>query len=313
MKKLLALLGVACVAVFCSACSSNSDGAGPAKDCTADATRTCTCSGGATGSQVCSSAGFWKACTCGTCPVTPMCAGKACGADDGCGSACLVGTCPTAQKCNAGTCKGGTCVPDCAGKSCGDFDLCGGICTSGGCAAPGFTCNAGKCECKPVCTTCGGDDTCGGKCATGACDPGFKCSAGACAVDPASRWVLTFTNGSIPVDKSWDSLSLPDPMVCAWIGGSRVCTADAPNTLNPSWGCAFPAVSAAALMAGIDVETWDNDRSSSGTCGESVTAAPGDAICTRGPVSVGPDDLKAKKWSWGCAPLMTVNATLMPL
>jgi hypothetical protein len=216
------------------------------------------------------------------------------------------------QKCNAGKCSSTICVPECTGKACGDVDLCGGKCLSGTCAKTGYICNAGTCECKPVCTTCGGDDSCGGKCATGSCSAGFKCSASACAVDPASKWVITVTNGTVPMDKSWNSFSKPDVMVCLWIGGKRLCTQDAADTLTPTWGCAFPAVTAATLMAGIDVETFDNDRSAAGTCGEAVPTAPGEAICTKGTVVAAAADFTSKTWGGGCAD-MKFNATLTPM
>jgi len=301
------------------ACSSDG-GSTPSgtRDCTPEATRACTCTNGSSGSQLCSSSGFWQSCTCGSCPVTPSCVGKVCGADDGCGNACLVGTCPTGEKCNSGVCKAGTCVPECTGKACGDPDLCGGICTSGTCAKPGFICNAGTCECKPVCTTCGGDDTCGGKCMTGSCAVGYKCSTGTCAVDPASKWIITVTKGTITTDGGWNTFSGPDAMVCLWIGGRRVCTQDSGDTLAPSWGCAFPAVAASTLMAGVDVEMFDNDRSGAGSCGDILTTAPGEAICTKGTVPVSSTNFTSKTWSASCknssgGVIMSFTATLTPM
>jgi hypothetical protein len=121
------------------------------------------------------------------------------------------------------------------------------------------------------------------------------------------------TNGSIPIDKDWNITSAPDAMACLWIGGARVCTQDAGDTLDPVWGCSFPPVQASTLLAGIDVETFDNDRFSGGSCAETLTSVPGDAICTKGTVHVTAADFKAKTWSFNCAPLMTVNAILTPL
>jgi hypothetical protein len=304
----VSIVGVA--ALLLNGCSS--DGGGVANDCAPNATRACSCSDGTDGSQVCSASGFWRACTCSACTVTPSCEGKACGADDGCGNACLVGSCAAGLSCVRGKCSDEICVPKCTGKMCGDPDECGGVCTSAPCAKTGFACVAGTCQCKPVCTTCGADDTCGGKCSTGACDAGFKCASGSCTVDPTSKWVITVTNGSIPIDRDWNSFSAPDAMVCLWIGGTRRCTADASDTLSPSWGCAFPPVTAATLMAGVDVETFDNDRSAVGTCAEAVSTAPGEAICSRGTVPVTAANFRSKTWSVSCT-AMTVNATLTPL
>lgn len=301
--------GVVWLGVACSA-----GGEAPTKDCSAGTTRACTCAGGESGSQFCTADGFWRECTCvGACPpgVTPSCFGKPCGSDDGCGNSCKTGTCPTDQKCVDGTCRAGACF-DCSGKACGADDGCGKPCLSGSCK-PGYTCNSGKCECKPVCVSCGADDGCGGTCATGACpDAGFKCLAGGCAVDPASKWVVKVTTGTLPVDKGWNSLGAPEPIVCLWIGGTRLCTQEGGSTLTPTWGCSFPAVSAATLKAGIDVEMFDNDRSGPGICAEVVPSPPGDVICAKGTVPVTDAQFKARTWSAKCTD-MSFNATLTPL
>jgi hypothetical protein len=102
-------------------------------------------------------------------------------------------------------------------------------------------------------------------------------------------------------------------MVCLWPAGSRLCTQEALDTLSPSWGCAFPAISASTLMAGIDGESFDNDRSTAGVCAETVAVAPGDAICTKGKVTFTTDNFKTKTWKAGCGTTMTWNATLTPL
>jgi len=249
-------------------------------ECTAGETRPCTCMGGKSGTQQCSLAGgSWGACNCS---CTPMCAGKACGANDGCGGTCLTGSCPAGQTCNAGVCKTGPCSPVCTGKACG---------------AP---------------------DGCGGTCATGTCSAGFTCSAGSCTLDPSSRWTITVTTGSIPVDGGWNTFSAPDAMVCLWIAGKRTCTADSGDTLTPAWGCEFPAMTASTLMAGIDVEMFDNDRFGAGTCGEVLTSEPGEAICTRGTVKVTAANFASRTWGAGCldsmgGTRMSFNAKLTPL
>lgn len=292
------------------ACASSGDG-GAGRDCASGATRACTCEGGAAGSQVCSSDGYWRACSCGSCSVTPTCDGKACGADDGCGNACLVGTCSAGEKCNNGRCSSAVCVPECAGKACGAPDLCGGVCTSGMCAKAGYSCVAGKCECKPVCTTCGGDDTCGGKCMTGACaQSGYKCTSGTCAVDPTSRWNITIKTGKV-TNNSWNSFSAPDAMVCLWIDGKRTCTQDSGDTMAPVWNCTLGPVAASVLAAGIAVEIFDNDLSSSGTCGWTLDTPPGEAICTKGTVTVKPSDFASRTWGASCAE-GSFSATLTP-
>ena len=162
-----------------------------------------------------------------------------------------------------------------------------------------------------MCVTCGGDDTCGGTCATGACEASYTCSFGTCVVDPASKWVITITKGSITADK-WNTFSAPDGMVCIWIGALRYCTADSGNTLSPVWGCAFPPITAGTLMAGVDVEMFDNDRSGTGTCSEVVITAPGESICTKGTVPVTSANFKARAWGASC-PEMSFSATLSPL
>lgn len=320
---MLGTLVTAAVLVL-GACSS-SDTPAVTSDCVAAATRTCTCAEGGSGSQRCSADGFWLACACITdCAVTPSCSGKTCGADDGCGNKCLTGSCPPDQSCVAGACKG-ACPggPKCTGKACGAPDDCGGICTTVACPKAGYSCVAtasdrAECQCKPVCTTCGGDDTCGGKCSTGTCNAGFKCSTGACAVDPASKWIITVTKGTLPTDPGSNSFSKPDAMVCLWIGGKRLCTQDSPDSLTPTWGCGFPAVSASTLMAGVDVEMFDNDRSATGSCGEALTAAPGEAICPKGTVAIGAANFASKTWGASCKTatgtvVMSFEATLTPM
>jgi hypothetical protein len=153
----------------------------------------------------------------------------------------------------------------------------------------------------------------------GSCSAGYVCSAGTCAVDPSSKWTITVTTGSIPVDGGWNTVNKPDAMVCLWIGGSRVCTADAGDTLTPAWGCVFPAMTASAMMAGIDVETFDNDRFGAGTCAEVLTSTPGEAICGRGTVKVTPAEFASRTWGAGCldsstgGTKMSFNAKLTPL
>lgn len=204
------------------------------------------------------------------------------------------------------------CTPTCAGV-CGASDGCGGKCPVGSCAKPGYKCVAGTCVCTPSCATCGVDDGCGGKCTTGACSAGYKCqSTASCELDPASKWVIRVTNGSMPKDDGSNTFSLPDPMVCLYIGGKRLCTQEALDTLSPTWGCTFPPVAASALLAGVDVEMWDNDRSGAGVCGEEVLTDPGNNICSKGKVAVTTANFATRSWSASCTTL-SFNATLTPL
>jgi hypothetical protein len=252
--------------------------------------------------------------------VTPTCAGKKCGDDDGCGKACETGSCPSGQTCvtkSTGPVCDLSCPlgPQCGSKHCGDPDGCGGICTSAPCVNPTDTCNSGSCSpCKPTCAKCGDPDGCLGTCTTGACPKGYVCGGiGTCSVDPLSKWSLTVTKGTIPVDKSWNLFSKPDSMVCVWISTTRMCTQESLDTLSPSWGCTISAYATGAqLLAGIDMESFDNDRSGAGSCSEAVSTAPGESICTKGAHVFKATEISSGLWSAGCAD-MTWSGTLSPL
>ena len=89
---------------------------------------------------------------------TPLCTGKACGADDGCGGRCR-GCSGAGEVCDTQTWTcAKPCVADCTGKTCGDGDGCGGRCTT--CPTASQSCNTGSWTCTACGLTCGGHGQC---------------------------------------------------------------------------------------------------------------------------------------------------------
>lgn len=152
---------------------------------------------------------------------------------------------------------------DCVSRHCGP-DGVGGLC--GDCPTGQACNNAGQCICTPNCNgrSCGADG-CGGVC--GLCERGFRCGdSGSCEVDPASRWVITATSGTVATAGAagaWDSFGgAPDPQVCITLSGQRTCTPYVNDTFSPTWNFAFPATTAEALQAGILTSYIDYDSGS---------------------------------------------------
>lgn len=141
----------------------------------------------------------------------------------------------------------------------------------------------------------GGGGTGGGSvgCLTG-CQRGFQCSNSRCTLDPTAQWVLTVTSGSVldrkPSGDAWDPFGgLPDPFVCLTINGVRSCTSVQTDTVAPSWNESVPAATALALQAGVLVEFYDYDPTSSN-----------DPICSAGTVSVDESNFSSGVWGAQC-------------
>ena len=186
--------------------------------------------------------------------------------------------CPSGCPTNS-TCQGNTCVPN------------GGGGCSPACQA-GFTCQGSTCI----------PDT--GGCAPN-CRAGFTCQGSTCVVDPTGSWVITITNGQVSEKdaggSSWDVPGgLPDPYVCLTINGAKKCTSTRSDTLQPSWGYAFPAATATALQSGVGVEYMDEDL------------ADDDVICT-GNQAISVTSLSSGTWGITCSSTTSrFSATISP-
>ena len=93
----------------------------------------------------------------------------------------------------------------------------------------------------------------------------------------------------------------PDPTVCLDLSAGRRCTQEGSETWRPSWNCAVADVSARELLGGVQMELFDNNRWGTGTCGEAVTAPPGNSICQSSLHVFTLDELTRGAWSQACA------------
>ena len=124
------------------------------------------------------------------------------------------------------------------------------------------------------------------------CDRGFLCQGSSCVLDATGQWVVRVGPGTVAMRNAsgsyWDAdFSAPDPKVCLTINGNRLCTKTIQDTYAPVWNADFPAATATALQAGVNIEYVDVDLTSD------------DPICS-GMLSVKSSDFASGTWGFTC-------------
>jgi hypothetical protein len=111
-------------------------------------------------------------------------------------------------------------------------------------------------------------------------------------LDATGQWVVRVGSGTVAMRNAsgsyWDAdFSAPDPKVCLTINGNRLCTKTIQDTYAPVWNADFPAATATALQAGVNIEYVDVDLTSD------------DPICS-GMLSVKSSDFASGTWGFTC-------------
>jgi hypothetical protein len=185
-----------------------------------------------------------------------------------CGGCLSLNCSPADAACGFTTCRA-------EGQACSaDGDCCGGSCTGGMCGEAPSTCartcggccdSADRCQAGTDAASCGEG---GARCAP--CGSHHTCTAsgsgGACHVDPASRWGILITSGTIPATNSgggsWDPLNgLPDPYVTVVVDTSNGSTSRRDDNLSPVWNeTVLSGLSASDILThNAEFELFDYD------------------------------------------------------